>query len=294
MVPENDPLPPLDMPADQYNPLTKRWDHALQLCESGITPSSITDPYLRGAVGLIRAAVATQPTTPRRYRIIYDAARIFHKAQRERWLIEALLLGGATPEDIAHRCRIPATIVDCYRALFFDFDPAQMSAQFVFCNLLRRNLINGPEQIRDIVWKVIAYVCGNELFLAWLRPDARFPSQQRKELEQLILRYVLTNLVGAAFQLKPTPETTVPLMARAARGCFASGEQRDEDNTRLEQMMAGLKSSWESLFYGLADYQARLAKEARTPDEQLRAKILGYIIDPTKGHDALPTREPPQ
>ena len=74
-----------------------RWRYALALFGAHVRAPQGADPLVREAVVYLQARATNGPRADRRFGPLVRAARIYAASGTERWMIEALLLGGPRP-----------------------------------------------------------------------------------------------------------------------------------------------------------------------------------------------------
>lgn len=93
-----------------------------------------------------------------------DLSKAFDLAREKtprRWQVEARLLAGQTSEEIAHRCDLPAAVVENFEIVFFNVRDRLEARDWVVCSLIGSPVWQGfgPDDIRRL-WRFAGYFWG--------------------------------------------------------------------------------------------------------------------------------------
>ena len=90
---------------------------------------------------------------------------------RERYALEAYLLGRATPEQIAEYCHMAPETVTWYEKLFFNVLPRLKHDTYIINSVMGPAVHHGvTERDHDLLWKMVGYAAGHVVLNDWLQP----------------------------------------------------------------------------------------------------------------------------
>lgn len=112
---------------EQFDPFRSpswRWDRAGMIARGECAADDRLDPIMREAVALrSRLAGQDRPSLRRRTTkasaALEKALQLHQENGLQRWMLEAYLVTGLSDEQVANRCKLTASIVSWYEAVFF-------------------------------------------------------------------------------------------------------------------------------------------------------------------------------
>jgi len=159
-----------------------------------------------------------------------DAAYNIYQNQTigsERWLIEALIIGGANVKNISDITGFDDKVIKDYIAFFFDFDIR--SSKLFALTASNAMLVYDPDKDQDLCWKFIAIHRGYESFLRIIYDCANMIADDERWLLEITTKYSKI----AAYKMRLTINNADNLrdehqrdMVYKALGVFEREEQR--------------------------------------------------------------------
>lgn len=141
------------------------------------------DPFLTQGISFYKSRKLNRKSPEFYLKNYLDITRAFqiyahNKPNGWRWVIEALLLTGASPEDISKSLKLPTEItpeiIKCYSKLFFDVTDYLVSEPAVTANILGVSPSVPVDFCNfDYVWKRFAYTFGVDPFIGYFGSKKR-------------------------------------------------------------------------------------------------------------------------
>ena len=174
-----------------------RWRRALDYGHCGIEQDCRQEPVINAAINYLRlkhgdpagdVGPADDFVLRERHPHIYHAHQCYEERDRERWLLEALVCGGASAAEIAEYLGSPVEFVETYEALFFDARRFLRNPGYIVTRVLKGSFHEAKEDDLDTLWKTIALQGGVGYLKQFIGPVGATGPGEESEAESEAVR----------------------------------------------------------------------------------------------------------
>jgi len=153
----------------------------------------------------------------RDYPDFVQALRVYRECGEQRRLIEALVLGGASAEEISAATGLPVSTVRFYERAFYDCRDSTRAAGILLSRVVARASQANTLDVADVCWKLVAFAAGPKALAA-------FREQTRNlDLRRADIRVVLGAMLVFTSVVKPDTQRVVVLVRLLCEALAAAG-----------------------------------------------------------------------